>query len=182
MSNTNKKYKSTRKQKCKTLKKGGTQPVVKAQSQILNHQINKLDAILKKLCKYEVLIYNKGSVKNIFYNEYGLTPKQCITYKSIIKQFFPKEEPAFEKPLTKENEISYNLPTKVEEMITSESKREEMTPAVHKEIVETIPKLQEIKQQLPPRSEITPKLIPKYDVLVKIIKIILDKLLTLSKK
>ena len=69
MSNTNKKYKSTRKQKCKTLKKGGTQPVVKAQSQMLNHQINKLDAILKKLCKYEVLIYNKGSVKNIFYND-----------------------------------------------------------------------------------------------------------------
>ena len=59
---------------------------------------------------------------------------------------------------------------------------EEMTPEVHNEITETIPKLQEIKQQLPTRSEITPKLIPKYDVLVKIIKIILDKLLTLSKK
>jgi hypothetical protein len=57
-----------------------------------------------------------------------------------------------------------------------------MTPEVHNEITETIPKLQEIKQQLPTRSEITPKLIPKYDVLVKIIKIILDKLLTLSKK
>jgi hypothetical protein len=182
MSHTKKKYKCTRKHNGKSLKKGGTQPVVKVQSQMLNHQINKLDAILKKLCKYEVLIYSKGSINNIFYDEYGLTPKKCITYKSIIKQFFPKEEPVFEKPLTKEKDISYDLPTKVEEMITSESKSQEMTPEVHNKITETIPKLQEIKQQLPPRSEISPKLIPKYDVLVKIIKIILDKLLTLSKK
>ena len=51
MSHTKKKYKCTRKHKGKSLKKGGTQPVVKAQSQMLNHQINKLDTILKKLCE-----------------------------------------------------------------------------------------------------------------------------------
>lgn len=171
MSYTNKKYKSTRKQKGKTLKKGGTQHFVKSQSQMLNHQIHKLDAILKSLCKYEVLIYDKGSINNLFYDEYGLTPKQCRTYKSMIKKFFPQQEPT-EESLTKENGISYDLQTKAEEM----------TPEVQNKITESISKLQKIKQQLPPRIEINPKLIPKYDVLVKIIKLILDKLLTLSKK
>ena len=177
MSNTKKKYKSTRKQNGKSLKKGGTQSL-KTQSQIINKQINKLEDVLKTLCNYEVIIYHKGNIKNIFYDEYGVTRQQCMTYKRIINHFFPQEET---EPLIKETEILYDLPTQ-EVIVAPEPEKKIMKEEVREKIKKTIPKLESIQKELPPRSEINPKLIPKYNVLVKIIKTILDKLLTLSKK
>lgn len=237
--NTKKKYSSlfnkNHNTSCKKFKGGN----INKQEELFNKQIKKLENILNSLCNFEVIIYNKGTIQNLFYDEYGLTPKQCRTYKSIIKDLFPKKselEKEKDKPISSETTQydTYDMrsildktgitqptiggpttvggPTKVTGPSTIGGPTTVATPTtvggpsvarptvggpmvgptmqppieptqnMKEQIINTIPKLEKIQQQLPPKKEVEKELVPKYNVLVKIIKLILDRLLSLSSK